>query len=802
MVNKEKDALLEGLLKKVEEHCPRVDLKRVRRAYEFAKMAHKGQFRMSGKAYITHPVAAAIILAELGVDEDSIITALLHDVPEDTSYTVKDVQNRFGKSVSQLVDALTKLSKVYYKHSMGERQVDSLRRMFLETAKDPRVVIVKLADRLHNMSTLQYLRPEKQKRIASETMEIFVPLSNLYGIFQLRRQLEDYCFKYLQPDDYERIQTFVHDHEQNRTKHMRETIRLLKKNLDDMGIQAEFQGRPKHFYSIYQKAIRDKKILSDIYDYFAVRIITENNEDCYRALGLVHSVFKPKPNRFKDYIAIPKANGYQSLHSTVVGFMGKLTEIQIRTKDMHKEAEFGSAAHGTYKKSDSLYLKENITKLGVYKNPEIFIQNLQEDLLQNRIYVFSPSGDAINLPEGASCLDYVYAVDLPVNTKSFRARVNKKPYSLMGVLQSGDYIEIIYGASDSAGPERWWLDHVKTAKAKEAILSSLSKKSVDEKREIGSLLLQQELDHESSGTIYYLSKDKKKRIVKEYKVKNFDSILTGIGEGTYASNHVYRSLFPNFEVSLVTRFKRLMYYIKQKAGMEMYEHVDYYHIRVMIKAHDRVGLLQECLQPAYDMQLPLLYVSGKGYDVRNLAQNAKPVACNLLEVSVVNHEQLLTLFDRIEKIPGVIRVYRVFRKKQILFFLLSLFTALFFSGHFLLLRSVKNLPIFNDALWSNVIVLTGFSLIFTLFAWLRSMGNKTFPQFEETKYFWPMSFGLIFFAVLAVYVDYLLFEINLHLPSITIYSIIVFGFLFSSYRNHRKRQERHLSRLKSDRKKR
>ena len=378
--------LFKNLSKVIRRETKDVNLDRVKRAYEFARHAHDGQFRMSGDAYIIHPTETAKILAGLHVDEDTIIAGLLHDVPEDTSYTVEDIEKNFGKHVANLVYALTKLSKVHYKHSMSERQIHSLQRMFLENADDPRVIVIKLSDRLHNMKTLQYLRPDKQQRIAKETLEIFAPLANLFGIFELRHQLEDLCFFYLQPEEYAKVESYVQDHDKKRKSQIEKIIKMLQKHLDKAHISAWLDGRPKHFYSIYKKTVSEQKMLQDIYDYSAIRVVTDTPENCYLVLAKIHEVFKPKPGRFKDYIALPKANGYQSLHTTVIGLEGRLLEIQIRTEDMHLRAEYGVAAHLLYKENKyNTYLEKSIDIIKNFKNPGQFIDGLQDDVLQDRI---------------------------------------------------------------------------------------------------------------------------------------------------------------------------------------------------------------------------------------------------------------------------------------------------------------------------------------------------------------------------------------------------------------------------------
>ncbi len=803
------DKLFDELVELIKKTSPKINIDRIRRAYIFAEKAHEGQFRMSGVPYICHPLETSKILVDLGVDEDTIIAGLLHDVPEDTKFSVTDIQKRFGKHVATLVDALTKLSKVHYKHSMGERQVNSLRKMFMETANDARVVVIKLADRLHNMSTIQYLRPDKQQRIAKETLEIYAPLANLYGIYQLRRQLEDLCFGVLQPEEFARIKSFVHDHEKKRTHYVKETIRVLLKALKKAGVEAELQGRPKHLYSIYQKSVRDQKTLNDIYDYFAIRVVTKDSAECYRALGVVHEVFKPKALRFKDYIALPKPNGYRSLHTTVIGFRGKLTEVQIRSTEMHRDAEFGAAAHIYYKGNNQPFIKEGLSQLKKNMRPESFIRGLQDDILKNRIHVFSPSGETINLPEGATCLDYVFAVKLPVNTTSFRAIVNNKPYSLIGQLQSGDHIEVVYGKKVQPGPERWWLDHVKTTLAKKMIGDHLKKKSFESKVKTGSTLLQQEFDHESKGQIYRIPKNERRRVTEALKLDEFGQVLAGLGDGTYEANDIYKLFFPSFELGITTKFTRLFGVIGKRFGWN--EEETNYRIRIQVDAYDRPGLLTEVAQPFYTMKIPIIKIVGKGYDLKDerlqysefgyrIPMNSKYISLNIIDFDIESHEQLITLFDHLEKIPGVLRAQRVFYRKQITFFTLSIFTASYFVFHFALLEQFIKSPVFSDPVWVNAVTYIGLFSLFGLLAWLRTLGNKTIPHFEETKYFWPMAFSLTFFGIGTIFFDYFALGLKIYLPLLIIVSAIILGFLLWSYSAHTKQQKIHLSQLESNQK--
>lgn len=806
----QEDQIFDRLVKLAEEHSPKVREKTLKKAYDFGRKAHDGQYRQSGAAYICHPLEAACILAKLGVDEETLVAAILHDVPEDTSYTVEDIENRFGKRVAAIVNALTKLSRVYYKHSMGERQIMSLRKMFLETAEDPRVVVVKLADRLHNMSTIHYLRPDKQQRIARETLEIYAPLANLYGIYELRRQLEDYCFKVLQPEEYRRIESFVQDTESKRTAYMESMKKSLEKRFKKEGLELEIAGRHKHFYSIYKKMVRDNKTLSDIYDYFAVRILTDNKDQCYCALGIVHEMFKPKPRRFKDYIAIPKTNGYQSLHTTVVGLKGQLTEVQIRTKEMHREAEFGAASHLSYKDGKLKELSDKIKRLQQYEQAEQFLQRLQEDVLQDRIYVFSPDGDVVTLPDGASCLDYIFAVNLEVENRNFRAIVNGKAYSLIGKLQDGDLIEIQFNGKDKKGLERWWLEHVVTNKAKETIRDYFKKKSKKEVLQIGAALLQKELDHEHKDMIAKLPSEPLRRATEFFQKKNFNAVLRSIGQGDLSANDVYKAMYPELEIGLWQWIKNsCLAFLKRHKLLNDFQ--GHYDIRVMYEGFDRPGLLKDALQPFYDLKIPLIRVESYGYNItRSQVQlshdglrfpmNPKCISRTYIDLQIQRHEELLGAFDRLEKIPGTIRVQRLFKGQQIKFYLVALFIALWFVAQpfvsFSFINSNWYKAFDGELIIKDLPLYIGYILTIALLLWLKKLTRKTFPHFGETRFFWPIIFGLTLMLAGAIIVQEMLFDLNIQFPILSGLTILLFVYLVWSYQRDLKQRNQHLNLLK------
>src|SRR5665648_497327 len=435
---------------KLQHKFPQARLDIVDKAYHFAEVAHRNQLRNSGEDYILHPLEVAMILVELEMDEATIAASLLHDVVEDTSYTFADIEKEFGSEIALLVDGVTKLGRIEYKSKM-EQQVENLRKMFLAMAKDIRVILIKLADRLHNMRTLKYHSVEKQKEIAQETLEIFAPLANRLGIFRIKWELEDLSFRYLKPEEYydlvEKIALKRHDRE----VYISEVIVQLRERLSEVEIYADIAGRPKHFYSIYSKMISQNKELSEIYDLMAIRVVVESINDCYGTLGIIHTLWKPVPGRFKDYIAMPKPNMYQSLHTTVIGPNGEPFEIQIRTFEMHKTAEFGIAAHWKYKEGiekDNFedkfnWLRHMLDWQQDTNDPKEFMESLKIDLYTDEVFVFTPKGEVINLPTGSTPIDFAYRVHSGVGNKCIGAKVNGRIVPLDYKLKNGNQIDII-----------------------------------------------------------------------------------------------------------------------------------------------------------------------------------------------------------------------------------------------------------------------------------------------------------------------------------------------------------------------
>ena len=473
----------------------------IRRAYETAVAAHEGQLRSSGEPYVTHPVEVTYYLATLQMDAETLAAALLHDVPEDTDFTLADIEKSFGREVTQLVDGVTKLSKFGSARTMEEQQAENIRKMFMAMAEDVRVVIIKLADRLHNMRTLEHLPPEKQERIARQTMEIYAPLAHRLGMWQIKWELEDLAFKYLEPEKYRQLVEMLADRRRAREGFVNKSIGILRKELEKVDIRAEISGRPKHLYSIAKKMERKGAEFTEIYDLNAIRVLVDDVKDCYAALGIVHSLWRPVPGQFDDYIAMPKANMYQSLHTAVIGPEAKPLEVQIRTYRMHEVAEAGIAAHWRYKEGSRGDRKYD-EKLAWIRNlmdwqrevtdPTEFVEGLKLDVFQDQVFVFTPKGDVKDLPRDATPLDFAYRIHTDVGHRTIGAKVNNRLVPLDYRLRNGDIVEIVTTKA-AHGPSRDWLNIVRTSHAREKIRAWFKRQQRDENITQGKDLLDREL---------------------------------------------------------------------------------------------------------------------------------------------------------------------------------------------------------------------------------------------------------------------------------------------------------------------
>jgi len=533
------DRTFEKLIEIVKKQNPNADTNKIESAYNLAYDAHKEQKRVSGTPYITHPLEVAFIVAEMQMDVDSICAALLHDVVEDTPYSREDIKNRFGEQVALLVDGVTKLDKIAFSNK-EERDMENLRKMFLAMASDIRVIIIKFADRMHNMSTLISMSEEKQREKARETLTIFAPLAHRLGMYKIKWELEDLSLKYLDPIAFYEIMQGINQKRQEREQYI-DLIKLdLKQRLNELNINCSIDGRPKHFYSIYRKMFTQNKTLDQIYDLFAVRIITETVGDCYAALGAAHELYKPMPGRFKDYIAMPKPNMYQSLHTTVIGNDGRPFEIQIRTKEMHEIAENGIAAHWKYKEGTSKndvnteqkfqWVRQILDVQSDAKSEEEFLQTMRIDLFTDQVFVFSPKGDVLSFPTGSTPIDFAFSIHSAIGYKMQGAKANGKIVPLEYQMKNGDIIEIITSASVH-GPSMDWLKIIKTSQARNKINAWFKKEKREENIVLGKEMLEKELKRQGLGQLDLDSPDYIAKIVKRYGYASDDDLFANLGYG-------------------------------------------------------------------------------------------------------------------------------------------------------------------------------------------------------------------------------------------------------------------------------
>ncbi len=526
---------LENLLQRVKEHYPESDLELIRRAYEFAAQAHDGQLRASGEPYVQHSLETAALLADLRLDPATIAAALLHDVPEDTQTPLGKIRQEFGEEVTKLVDGVTKLSRIEWE-SLEEEEAESLRKMFLAMVDDIRVVLIKLADRLHNMRTLDALPEEKRKSFAQETLEIYAPLANRLGIWEMKWELEDLALQYLQPEMYREIASLLAEQRESRERQITDIITLLKSRLEQEGIKAEITGRPKHIYSIYQKMKAKEREFDEIYDIQGVRIIVDEVKDCYAALGIVHTLWRPIPGAFDDYIAMPKDNMYRSLHTAVVGPQRKPLEIQIRTWEMHQTSELGIAAHWRYKekvgRDTSLeakiaWLRSLLEWQQELADAREFVDSLKTDLFPTQVYVLTPKGDIVDLPAGATPIDFAYRIHTEIGDRCRGAKVNGKLVSLNYRLQNGDQVEIV--TTKTGGPSRDWLNphlgYVVTSRAKEKIRQWFKLQERTQNIAHGRIILEKELKRLGLEQMGF------EEIAQLFRFKEVDDFLAAIGYG-------------------------------------------------------------------------------------------------------------------------------------------------------------------------------------------------------------------------------------------------------------------------------
>lgn len=546
------------LVSKIKKYNPNCDTTLLDKAYAMAKKAHEGQFRESGEPYIIHPLEVAHILADLELDCTAVIAGLLHDTVEDTNCTIEEIKEQFGEETAMLVDGVTKLDKIPYT-TKEEQQAENLRKMFLAMAKDIRVILIKLADRQHNMSTLKYMPHEKQIEKARETLEIFAPLAHRLGISKVKWELEDSCLRYLHPQEYYDLVERIAKKRKEREAYIANIISEIKDKTTELGIETQIDGRPKHFYSIYRKMQTQNKTLDQIYDLFAVRVIVNSVKDCYAVLGLVHELYKPMPGRFKDYIAMPKPNMYQSLHTTLIGHDGHPFEVQIRTWDMHKVAEVGIAAHWKYKEGTSSGKNELDNKLAWLRqmlewqkearDANEFVETVKVDLFADEVFVFTPKGDVVNLPAGSTPIDFAYAIHSAIGNKMMGARVNGEIVKLNYELKNGDIVEVLT-SSNVHGPSRDWLKIVKSSQARNKINQWFKKENREENILRGREYIDRELKKQGFQYNQLFKNEWIEIVLKKYNFNSIEDMFSAVGYGGIGASKIVTRLRDEYRKTL------------------------------------------------------------------------------------------------------------------------------------------------------------------------------------------------------------------------------------------------------------
>lgn len=768
---------LNEILDNIETYLPNFDKKKFLKAFYFAEKGHEGQMRKDNTTpYFVHPVEVVKILMKLHADQDVLTAALLHDIPEDTKHTMKEVKALFGDKVAFLVDGATKLSKVQYQSEMHEAEVDYLKKFFLHSAKDPRVILIKLADRLHNMITLQNIKePEKRLRIARETLEIYVPIANLLGIQEIKAQLEDLCFRYLFPTEYEQMDARLDSLEKERVKNEHEFQRAMKKILVNDHVKAEVIPRKRNLYAIYKRLSAERKTIEEIDARVGFKIVVDDVPDCYKVLGLIHGHFLPKTDKFRDYIANAKQNGYQSLHTTVFGIHGVVTNLQIRTKEMDIKDEFGVASaffEKTGKKSakkislsseeKNSWVDKILESTMPHETSDEFLESLKLDFFQDRIFVFTPLGTTVDLPKAASALDFAYTIHTEVGNHATKADINGHLKPVSTPLHTGDIVKII--TDEKITPELSWLSFVKTNTAKNRIIASLKKSSKEQKLRLGHRILQKEFDILGWGLIDSLNFKK----VREYLMRttgkhynNLEEIFLAIGEGEIKSVTVVKALSGHKSASVVPPTKGI--------GMS-----------IKIVGKNRFGLLRDISDVIYKTASDIGFLKG-------WVSRSNDEAFFSIHIKVDSIEDARKIFNELEQVDDVNRVYRVSTKGLMVFGIFGILATLVWILHPIFIRDFINSSFaIANPLQTNLVMYVSLFGLLAILVYLNNVLKNYFPMFRNKMPVWILTFTIPVISTATLAMEIIYFKLNLSWLVILTEILVIYVYLGITYRNFKK----------------
>ncbi|MCC6643585.1 HD domain-containing protein [Candidatus Peregrinibacteria bacterium] len=779
---------LDGLIESIKSYNKDFNEHRFREAFAFAALAHDGQTRKQDNIpYIIHPFETAKILTQLHADETTLIASLLHDVPEDTEFTLEQIEHKFGKQVSYMVEGITKLSKVHYRHDMQQREIESMKKLFIHVAEDPRTMLIKLADRLHNMRTLEYMdNPDKRLRKARETLEIFTPIANLLGIKELQAELEDLCFINLFPEDYTRVKEAVQKQRKIHAKDLEKMILQTEAALSAEKIDAIVYAYQENLYQTYSRLKRENRTIEDLEITYQINVIVHDLTSCYEALGIIHGIYRPNPGKFKDYISLPKANGYQSIHSTVFGVKGIRAKYRIRTNQMHFEAQYGIAASyfsedGKKKKwfsaddPRSQWVEE---ALAIQKEPNVeakYFDELKNTVFQDRITVLTPEGEAIDLQDQSTCIDFAYAIHTEVGNRSIRAIVNGNNVPLDYRLKKGDVVKIVT-TDYSKGPSYEWLSFAKTPLALKKIKESFKRESQPSKIQLGRKILQKEYDRGGYGIVSNLSKWRIQKVANQYSglnIRNTEGILIHLAEGSISPLDLMNTLY-HAETPKSVSVEKISHQSQKLIK---------FNIRLICKPKTNLIKMAEVIQKHKDQVFLVSSLAKYHFFSKKLSINSSMMAASYSDISMICSE--------LEKIDGVEEVTRQFLGKKILFLFGSILTFLIWAMHPLVLNNINSVwEIAPDQkpVLTNIVLFSGLFVLFGMIMLLKLYTENSFPELRDKHRLSQITYILNIFALITVFLEIYLLRLNvdlvLGLGTVTlIFAYLTGRFIFQKEKN-------------------